>query len=207
MSTYWSKRHRVVLPTGPRKGFGLMKGRWYISYQVDGKLEREFIDVDTEEQAIEARDRRYLELLLSGQATRRGDRKPREPRKVRVKAPEDINRCIQEMKFEVIRYKLIIGRKYYGMFKSIMKARARRDEILEQLAIKPCLICGRKPVLIERRVSKFKLVHDDCPNAVKLDRIGRAEMLEKWNTKLYKGETKGENSTAQAPPDSGTKNT
>jgi hypothetical protein len=183
-------RHKILLPgncTGRGVGFCKKKQRFFISYQVNGELERRFIDAKTHEEAVIERERIFTEMLLSGAATRIGE-KVKGPRKQRTcMTVHDKDAGLLKVEVRKTFWRVYIDGRYRGTRPNKEAAIKLRMNILAVEAYKPCKTCGKRPVILERKGRHFSFQHaGGCPNAVWIRRISKGEAQKQWNTKLWK---------------------
>ena len=183
-------RHKLLLPgncTGRGVGFCKKREKFFISYQVNGTLERRFIDAKTQEEAIIERERIFTELLLSGAATRIGE-KVQGPRKKRTcMTVPDKKAGLFKVEVRKTFWRVYVGDRYRGTRPNKEAATKLRMSILAAEAYRPCKTCGKRPKVIPRKGQHFSFEHaGGCPNALWIRRISKGEAQKQWNSKLWK---------------------
>lgn len=169
-------RYQVYLYPAANRGYGRRvdkrRGfkRWFVSYETrrtdnsKPRREIEWLDVETREEAREARDRRYTELLLAGAKWKGQEPKklPARPPKKKKLHPDD---HLQPNWIKRRFWRVVINGEYIGGSYSKVEARKIRDNHLKQREVlRPCLCCGKRPVWGGGKRGNA-LMHDepDCP--------------------------------------------
>jgi hypothetical protein len=190
-------KYQVYLFPGPTRGFGLRKDprrglkRWYVSYETrrtdnsKARYEQEWLDVETEEEALAARDRRYTELLLAG-AKWKGEEKKKIPIPRKKELGPDEYLCKQTV--SRVYWTVKVKKEYIGGSFSKIEARKIRDNhFSKREALRPCLCCGKPPVW----TGITTLAHDepDCPSyaIIKARDISKVRKVVIWNKHLRRG--------------------
>ncbi|MDA0768303.1 MAG: hypothetical protein O3A92_15950 [Verrucomicrobia bacterium] len=196
-------KYKVYLFPGGNRGCGRRHDkrrgfiRYFISYETRlpdntrPRHEVEWIDVGSMEEAREARDRRYTELLLAGAEWKGNEEKKIPIPRKKVLRPDEYL-CRQHVK--KVYWTVKVGRKYLGGSFSKMEARKIRDRHFSNREIlKPCLRCGKRPVWrgfgLEGRGNALEHDEPDCPSyaIIKARDISKMRKAEIWNRHLRGG--------------------
>lgn len=198
--------YQVYLYHKSNQGFGFTTDKrtgvrqYHVSYETrrtdntEPRKEKEAVDVNSLEEAKEARDRRYTELLLHG-AKWKGKEANKLPS---APAPRKIMHPDQYLKRKLVKrvfWEVEFNGKYVGGSFSKVEARKIRDiHFHNREILRPCLCCGKPPVW--RRSAKGAgrrgaLLHDepDCPaySIIQDATISKMKKAEVWNRHLRNG--------------------
>lgn len=193
-------KFQVFLPHHDQHGvkFHRSKKVWTVTWTEarpdgsDPKIVYEVVEAKTKEEAKKERNRIYTRLLLAG-AKYHNDIKPVPKKRIR-KVSEAVGEddYLRPKWIKLKRWQVVIEGKVVSTHEDKEDARKARDRHLREMRMRPCKVCGKRPVWVRKgKHGRKDLVHreDGCPNQIEIksNYFSVQDKIDLWNDRVYNG--------------------